>query len=55
MEKVNKGKMKLDEILQSGKSFEDLIGLGYVNSVPSNPTQHKSIQEITTGVMKLKL
>ncbi|KAI5675881.1 hypothetical protein M9H77_06831 [Catharanthus roseus] len=33
MEELNKGKIKLDEIMESGKSFRDLTGLGYVNSV----------------------
>ncbi|KAI5670880.1 hypothetical protein M9H77_11244 [Catharanthus roseus] len=33
IEKLNKGKMKVDEILESGRSFGDITGLGYVNSV----------------------
>ncbi|KAI5675955.1 hypothetical protein M9H77_06905 [Catharanthus roseus] len=55
MEKLNNGKIKLHEILESGKSFGDLTSLGYVNSVTSNLTQQKSIKEIAAGLMKIKL
>ncbi|KAI5671952.1 hypothetical protein M9H77_12316 [Catharanthus roseus] len=40
IEKLNKGKVQIDEILETGKIFGDITGLGYVNSV----TTHLSLK-----------
>lgn len=39
MEKLNKGKIKLEEILKSGKSFGDHTILGYVDLTVPNTSQ----------------
>ncbi|KAI5677945.1 hypothetical protein M9H77_08895 [Catharanthus roseus] len=55
MERLNKGKINLDKILETGKSCGDLTGLGYVDATTNKPTKQKNIKVILAGVVKVKI
>ncbi|KAI5671798.1 hypothetical protein M9H77_12162 [Catharanthus roseus] len=54
IEKLNKGKMTLDEILKIEKTYGVHSGFGYVESLVKDTQQHQVVQRNKAGIFKAK-